>query len=206
MITVADDYFTKGCGRCKRFDTDDCSTRLWHQGLADLRQICLSAGLVEAVKWGHPCYMWNNRNVALIGAFRGEMRLNFMNAGLLKDPEGVLEVQGENAKTPSMIRFTDKAGVSRLRTTILAYLTEAKSYAEAGLKAPKVETALEFPEELTEVLDNDPELAEAFHALTPGRQKSYLFNLNGAKKPETRYARIAKFRDMILAGKGALDR
>jgi len=118
----------------------------------------------------------------------------------------VLEVQGENAKTPSMIRFTDKAGVSRLRTTILAYLTEAKSYAEAGLKAPKVETALEFPEELTEVLDNDPELAEAFHALTPGRQKSYLFNLNGAKKPETRYARIAKFRDMILAGKGALDR
>ncbi len=32
-----------------------------------------------------------------------------------------------------------------------------------------------MPDELAEVLDADPELAEAFHALTPGRQKSYLF-------------------------------
>jgi len=59
---------------------------------------------------------------------------------------------------------------------------------------------------LTEALDADPELAEAFQALTPGRQKSYLFNLNQAKQPATRMARIEKFRGRILEGKGLLER
>ena len=49
----------------------------------------------------------------------------------------------------------------------------------------------------------DPELAEAFHALTPGRRKSYVINLNGARQSRTRVERIARFRDKIIAGKGA---
>ena len=206
MITDAEDYFAKGCGRCKRFDTPDCSTKLWHKGLADLRRICLAAGLVETAKWGHPCYMAGDRNIALFGAFRGDFRLNFMNAGLLKDPDGVLVVPGPNSETRSMIRFTDNDLPAAIEATILAYLHEAMGYAAAGLKADKVETELEFPQELLEALDNDPELAEAFASLTPGRQKSYVITLNGAKKPETRAARIEKFRDRILAGKGALER
>jgi uncharacterized protein YdeI (YjbR/CyaY-like superfamily) len=63
-----------------------------------------------------------------------------------------------------------------------------------------------MPAELTEALDADPELAEAFQALTPGRRKSYLFNLNQTRQPATRIARIGKFRDRIIAGKGALER
>jgi uncharacterized protein YdeI (YjbR/CyaY-like superfamily) len=50
---------------------------------------------------------------------------------------------------------------------------------------------------------NDPELAETFHPLTPGRHKSYVIHLSSAKKPETRVARIAKSRDEVLAVKGA---
>ncbi|MBK8012004.1 MAG: YdeI/OmpD-associated family protein [Deltaproteobacteria bacterium] len=57
-----------------------------------------------------------------------------------------------------------------------------------------------------EAFDFDPELAEAFNKLTPGRKKSYVINLNSAKKPETRVARIAKFREKILSGKGAMER
>ena len=79
-------------------------------------------------------------------------------------------------------------------------------HAEAGTKPPKTEREIDVPEELTDALDADPELAEAFHALTPGRQKSYLFALNQAKQSATRVARIEKFRDKILAGKGALER
>ena len=48
MITVIDDYFAKGCGRCERFATPDCSTRQWQAGLLELRQICLDAGLAAA--------------------------------------------------------------------------------------------------------------------------------------------------------------
>jgi uncharacterized protein YdeI (YjbR/CyaY-like superfamily) len=62
-----------------------------------------------------------------------------------------------------------------------------------------------LPYELAEALESDPELAEAFHRLTPGRQKSYIINLDSAKKPETRISRIIAFRDRILAGKGAME-
>ena len=89
---------------------------------------------------------------------------------------------------------------------IISYLKEAMGYAEAGIKPPKEQYELELPDELIEALDSDPELAEAFHSLTPGRQKSYVINLNSAKKPETRISRIVKFRDKIIAGKGATER
>jgi len=105
-----------------------------------------------------------------------------------------------------MLRFTDPAGPERMEPVIRAYLAEAMGYAEAGITPPKVETELDLPGELVEALDADPELAEAFHALTPGRQKSYVINLNSAKKSATRTARTVRFRDKIIAGKGATER
>lgn len=206
MITDIEDFFSKGCGRCDRFATADCSTRQWAHGLNELRRICLASGLVETVKWGHPCYMHAGRNIVIIGAFRGDFRLSFFHAALMKDPEGVLEKQGPNTKHPDMIRFVDNAQVTKMEPVILSYLKEAMGYAQAGIKPPKEESEIELPDELIEALDSDPELAEAFHGLTPGRKKSYAINLNSVKKSETRVSRIAKFRDHILAGKGALER
>ena len=206
MITDIEDFFSKGCGRCDRFATADCSTRQWAHGLNELRRICLASGLVETVKWGHPCYMHAGRNIVIIGAFRGDFRLSFFHAALMKDPEGVLEKQGPNTQHPDMIRFVDNAQVASMEPVILSYLKEAMGYAQAGIKPPKEESEIELPDELVEALDSDPELAEAFHGLTPGRKKSYAINLNSVKKSETRVSRIAKFRDHILAGKGALER
>ena len=206
MITQVDDYFTKGCGRCDRFDTPGCSAAIWSRGLAALRAICLEVGLHETAKWGHPCYMHADRNIAIIGAFRGDFRLSFFNAALLKDPEGILQKQGPNTQNPSVIRFTSDPQVAGMAPVIRAYLQEAIGYAAAGIKAPKVAREVPIPDELVDALDADPELAEAFAALTPGRQKSYAFNLNQAKQSATRIARIARFRDKIIAGKGAQER
>ena len=206
MITDPEVFFDKGCGRCDRFDTPDCSTRQWLSGLLELRRICLAAGLAETAKWGHPCYMRGDRNIALFGAFRGDFRLSFMNAALLTDPEGVLEKAGPNARRPSMIRFVDNDGPARMEPVISAYLAQLVACADAGVVPPKEEYELELPEELIEALDADAELAEAWEALTPGRQRSYVIALNSAKQAATRVARIAKYRDKILAGKGALER
>ena len=206
MITDVEEYFAKGCGRCERFATPDCSTQNWNTGLEKLRQICLDVGLTEAVKWAHPCYVHAGRNIAIIGAFRDDFRLSFFNAALMKDPEGVLEKQGANTQYPDMIRFTDNAHVVKLKPTIHRYLKEAMRYADDGVKPPRDKRDLELPDELMEALDADPELAEAFHNLTRGRQRSYVINLNGAKKPETRMSRINKFRSKIIAGKGAMER
>jgi uncharacterized protein YdeI (YjbR/CyaY-like superfamily) len=206
MITDPDDFFTKGCGRCARFATPDCATRRWIDGLNHLRRICLDTGLEETVKWAHPCYLHAGRNIALFGALRGDFRLSFMNPGLVNDTEGVLEPQGPNSQTPSMIRFTAVEQVGEMEAVIRAYLRQLMDHAEAGTKPPRAAREIDMPDELTEALDADPELAEAFHALTPGRRKSYMFNLNQAKQPATRMARIEKFRSKIIAGKGAMER
>lgn len=206
MITEIDDFFSRGCGRCDRFDTPACSAMTWAPGLAELRRICLAAGLQETVKWGHPCYMHADRNIAIIGAHRGDYRITFFNGELMKDPEGVLERQGPNSRTADAIRMTERGQAAALEPVIAAYLAEAKSYAEAGIKPTKTENTVDLPDELIEALDADPDLAEAFHRLTRGRQNSYAINLNAAKTPATRYSRIQNFRDKIMAGKGALER
>ena len=206
MITDVAEYFAKGCGRCDRFGTPDCSTRHWLPGLTALREICLAAGLEETAKWGHPCYMHAGRNIAIIGAFRGDFRLTFFNAALLADAEGVMERQGPNTRHPDCLRFTDTAAVAPLAPTIAAYLAEAMAHAEAGRLPPKDDRDLTLPDELVEALDADAELAEGFHALTPGRQKSWVLHLATTQNPATRAARIQRGRDRIIAGKGATER
>jgi uncharacterized protein YdeI (YjbR/CyaY-like superfamily) len=206
MITDPEDFFTNGCGRCARFATPDCSTRRWIDGLNHLRRICREMGLEETVKWAHPCYMHAGRNIALLGAFRDDFRLSFMNAGLLADPEGLLEPAGPNSRTPSVIRFTEVGQVGERAAAIRGLLRQSMDHAEAGTKPVRTEFEVEMPAELADALDADAELAEAFHALTPGRRKSYAFALNQAKQSATRVARIEKFRGRILAGKGALER
>lgn len=206
MITEIEDYFARGCGRCDRFATAACSTRRWHRGLLTLRDVCRGLGLVETVKWGQPCYTHAGRNVAIIGAFRGDFRLSFFHAGLLSDPAAVLERPGPNTAHPCMIRFGSEDDVAGKAPAIRALLAEAKSCAERGLAPPRPDRAPDLPAELAEALDCDPELAEAFRALTPGRRRSYVIHLAAARRPETRQRRIAGFRDRILAGRGATER
>ena len=203
MITQIDDFFAKGCGRCDRFATDHCSARIWGAGVLALRRICVDMGLGEAVKWGHPCYTHASRNIVLIGALRGDFRLNFFNAALMTDPDGLMERQGPNTRHPDSIRFTDVGQVDARQASLHAYLAEAMSYAGAGITAEKTAIEIELPAELVEAMDVDPEFAEGFHRLTPGRQRSYVIALSSAKASATRVARIEKFRDKVIAGKGA---
>lgn len=206
MITDIEEYFAKGCGRCERFATLDCSTRQWRHGLNELRRICVESELLETVKWGHPCYVHGQRNIVIISAHRNDFRISFFNAALMKDPNGVLEKQGPNTQHRDMIRFTANGQVAEMEPVIVSYLAEAIGYAEAGIKPRKEPSDIELPVELVDAFTSDPDLAEAFHRLTPGRQKSYVINLSSAKKTETRRLRIAKFRDKIFAGKGAMER
>jgi uncharacterized protein YdeI (YjbR/CyaY-like superfamily) len=206
MITGIGDYFARGCGRCARFDTADCSARRWREGLAALRTLCLSAGLTETVKWGHPCYMHAGRNVAIIGAFREDFRISFFEAGLLSDPDGLLERQGPNKRVADALRFRDDGAVAAMAPAIGAFLAQAMAHAAAGRRAPRAPGEVALPDEMAEALAADAELAEAFARLTPGRQRSYGIALSSARTSATRSARIGRFRDRILAGKGATER
>ena len=152
MITDPDEFFKLGCGRCDRYATPECTTRTWLEGILDLRRICLDLGLEEVAKWGHPTYMHAGRNIAIMGTFKENYRLTFMNAALMKDPEGVLQRQGENTRNPDMIFFTSNAQVKEMEPIIRAYLREAMGYAEQGLKPEKVVHEVDMPDELIDAL------------------------------------------------------
>jgi uncharacterized protein YdeI (YjbR/CyaY-like superfamily) len=201
MITEIEDFFQLGCGRCARFSTADCSVQRWQAGLLALRAICVGEGLEEVVKWGHPVYMHAGRNVAIMGAFRGEFRITFMNAGLLVDADGLLERQGPNSHVADALKFRDVAEVRA--DVVRGFLRQAMGFAAAGIREERVVTELELPEELLAALDDDPMLAEAWAGLTPGRQKSHVLMISGAKASATRAGRVVKLSPRILAGKGA---
>lgn len=145
MITDLEDFFSLGCGRCARFATPDCSTRLWIDGLNHLREICRSLGLSETLKWAHPCYMHAGRNIALFGAFRSDFRISFMNPGLLSDDHGVLEHPGPNSPTPSVLRFTAVDQVGQAAPVIRAFLQQLMDHAVAERRLRGSNASLSFP-------------------------------------------------------------
>jgi uncharacterized protein YdeI (YjbR/CyaY-like superfamily) len=173
---------------------------------AALQEIARSCGLVEKIKWGKPCYTLAGKNIVLLQRFNDYLALMFFKGALLKDPEQLLFRIGEHMQAPRQLRFRNVADVTRLQPTIKAYIEEAMELERSGAKvARKKATEYEIPEELEARLQTDATLKEAFSALSPGRQKGYLFQIAAAKQSSTRVARIEKFRPRILAGKGIYD-
>jgi uncharacterized protein YdeI (YjbR/CyaY-like superfamily) len=206
MNQHAETYFTNGCGRCSKGGTPACKVNTWAAELAALRALVLKAGLTEECKWGVPCYTSAKNNIVLIHSFKEYCALLFIKGALLKDAKGILIQQTENVQGGRQLRFTDVRVITKLKTTISAYLQEAIAVEKAGLKVAKKETAeFAMPEEFQAKLDKSPALKTAFEALTPGRQRGYLLHFAGAKQSATRTARVDKCTPQILNGKGLQD-
>lgn len=178
----------------------------WRPEFEALRRMALDCGLTEELKWGQPCYMLHNGNIAIIGGFKEYIALSFFKGALLKDPLGILVRQTQNVQAGRQLRFTGTQAIAEREEVIKAYLQEAMEIERAGLVVPaekKLEPAM--PEELRRKFEENPALQAAFFALTPGRQRGYLFYFSQAKQSKTREARIDKCTPQILAGKGMDD-
>ena len=177
----------------------------WPDEIPALRTILLRGGLVEEIKWGKPCYSHGGANIVILQEMKQFLAAMFFKGALLADPEGVLEQQGPNSRSARRICFSSVDDVARLERVVEAYVAEAIEVEQAGLDVgPAPE--LQLVDELRERLDHDPALAAAFEALTPGRRREYSLYFSGAKRPETRRARVEKSIPKILAGKGLRDR
>jgi len=178
----------------------------WSGEYAALRRLCLASGLNEELKWGQACYDLNGSNVVLIHGFKDYCALLFVKGVLLKDPKGILVQQTRNVQAARQIRFTSLADIKKQRAAVTAYLREAIAVEKSGAKV-KMKSAGQFdvPEEFQRRLHDDRALAEAFHALTPGRQRGYLLHFAAAKLPATRAARVEKHAPRILKGLGLDD-
>jgi uncharacterized protein YdeI (YjbR/CyaY-like superfamily) len=178
----------------------------WGAEYAALRKLCLASGLNEELKWGQACYDLDGSNVVLIHGFKDYCALLFLQGALLKDPKGILIQQTANVQAARQIRFTSPGDINKQKTAIKAYLDAAIVIAKSGAKV-RLKTTAQFdvPQEFQVRLDDDPKLAEAFHALTPGRQKAYLLHFSGAKQSATRASRVKKHEPRILKGLGLDD-
>jgi uncharacterized protein YdeI (YjbR/CyaY-like superfamily) len=175
----------------------------WRKEMEKLRSILLDCGLTEELKWGKPCYTFQETNVAVILALKEYCTLLFCKGALLKDAKGILTRPSENTQAARQLRFTNLQKIVELESVVKAYIQEAVAAEKAGLKVVyKKITEHKVPGELQQKLDANPALKTAFKALTPGRQRAYLLYFSGAKQPTTRESRIEKCAPEILKGKG----
>lgn len=180
--------------------------KTWQEEYKKLRSIVLDCQLTEELKWGKPCYTFDESNIVLIHGFKDYCALLFMKGALLKDPQGILVQQTENVQAARQIRFTNLDEIIELQPILTAYIKEAVEVEKSGLEIePKKTSEYHIPEEFQEKLEQDPALKEAFEGLTPGRQRGYLLYFSSPKQSKTRESRVEKYIPKILDGFGLND-
>jgi uncharacterized protein YdeI (YjbR/CyaY-like superfamily) len=178
----------------------------WQEEYKKLRTIILDCGLTEEYKWMHPCYTFQESNVVLIHGFKEYCAILFIKGALLKDAKRVLIQQTENVQAGRQIRFTNVGEIVKLEPILKTYIHEAIEVEKAGLKVKLKKTAdYKIPKELQNKLDENLALKEAFYALTPGRQRGYIYYFSQPKLSKTRETRVEKCIDRILDGMGLND-
>ena len=178
----------------------------WQKEIEQLRTIVLDCGLTEELKWGVPCYTFQKRNIVLIHGFKEYCALLFFKGALLNDPNGILIQQTKNVQAARQIRFTNVREIVKMEPTLKAYIYEAIEVEKAGLKVKLKKTSeYKIPEEFQKKLNKTPALKTAFKALTPGRQRAYIFYFSQPKQSKTRESRVEKCMRQILSGKGLND-
>ncbi|MBV9957972.1 MAG: YdeI/OmpD-associated family protein, partial [Acidobacteria bacterium] len=177
----------------------------WQAEIAELQKILSGFDLRVERKWGKPCYTMDGTNVVIIQGFKEYCALGFFQGALLTDPNKLL-VQLGQVQAGRVMKFTSASEITKKTATIKAYLREAVAAAKAGMKVETKPAKLPLPEELKQKFRKDGKFKRAFEALTPGRQRGYLFHFTGAKQSATRTARIEKAMPAIFAGRGFLER
>jgi uncharacterized protein YdeI (YjbR/CyaY-like superfamily) len=178
----------------------------WKAEIAAMRRVLAGLPMKEECKWGKPTYTVDGKNIVIMQGFKEYFALGFFQGALLKDPKRVL-VQLGQVQAARVMKFTSAKEINAKAATIKAYVREAIAVEKAGLRVkPKKTTDYPVPEELSERFRKDPRFKRAFEALTPGRQRGYLYHFAGAKQSATRAARIEKAMPAIFEGRGFLER
>jgi uncharacterized protein YdeI (YjbR/CyaY-like superfamily) len=178
----------------------------WEAEIAEMRRVLAGLAMKEERKWGQPTFTVAGKNIVIIQGFKDYFALGFFQGALLKDPKKVL-VQLGQVQAGRVMKFASAKEIKAKAATIKAYVREAIAVEKAGLRMERKKTSdFSVPEELTDRFRKDARFKRAFEALTPGRQRSYLYHFAAAKQSATRVARIEKAMPAIFEGRGFLER
>ena len=174
----------------------------WQEEYALLREIALSNGLTEDLKWMHPCYTLGDKNVFLLHSFKEYISVFFHKGVIMKDPKNLLIQQTPNVQAGRQLRFKNLEEIVKAKKVIKAYMLEVIAVEESGVEVPMKKPApVELPKDIAAAMKKISGLTPAFKKLTPSAQREYMMFFESAKKEETRIARVEKYADKIIAGK-----
>ena len=145
------------------------ATKIWHDEIVKLREILLSTGLVETVKWGGPVYTHNCKNIVGIGGFKSYFGLWFFQGALLADDKKVL-INAQEGLTKAQRQWRLTSAKEITARTIKAYVKEAIALADAGKKIKAdLDKPIVIPPELKTTLTGNKKANAEFKKMTKGK-------------------------------------
>jgi uncharacterized protein YdeI (YjbR/CyaY-like superfamily) len=206
--TNVDEYLAHGCGRCKLRNTPECKAVRWQTELSVLREIIQSFTLEETIKWSQPVYMYKGQNILILTSLKDSVVVSFLRGVELNDPKQILEKPGENSRFARYFRISSMQTLNQSTAQLRHFIASAIELEQNKPKSLQTKSApkIEYPEALIEQFQLDESFADAFQALTPGRQRSHILHYNAAKQLKTKVSRIEKSKQKVLQGKGWNER
>jgi len=176
----------------------------FHDHCQALRAIALGVGLTETLKWRHPCYMDNGKNVLIISFMKDAAVASFLKGALIEEHQGRFIQPGAD-RSARYLRYPTVESVHADRAYLEDLLHKAIAAERAGLRVPPLPDEIDYVDELEQRMATDAAFREAFEALTPGRRRGYNIHFGKAKQSSTREARIDRATERIFMGKGLMD-
>ncbi len=205
MNPKVDLYIADGCGRCAFYATPQCKVKKWQKELEMLRQMVLESELKEELKWGVPVYTHQNKNIAVVAAFKDYCAISFFKGALLKDSAGLLDRPGESTQSARVIKFTNEKEIVKLTPILKNYILEAVDIESSGKKVTFKKNLEPIPEALEKKFNELPVFKKGFYNLTPSKQRGYIIYFSQPKQDQTKAARIEKCMGKIMNGLGIND-
>jgi uncharacterized protein YdeI (YjbR/CyaY-like superfamily) len=190
-------------GRNPRFETYFDKRQTWHDEFIVLRDILLSCGLDEELKWRQPCYTREGENIVILSGFKKFCALAFFKGSLMPDRKNILTSPGPNSRAVKIIRFTSLNDITTQKATLKAYIRAAISIAKSGAKVDfSANKKITLPGDMEDFLRRNAPAKKAWDALTPGRKRSWIMHIESAKQDKTRQSRLTRAVPRILQGLG----
>jgi len=179
----------------------------WQAPLELLRELVLSTGLKETIKWMFPTYTLGGKNVVALCAFKEYCGIWFFQGGLLKDELKVL-TNAQEGKTKAMRQWRFQSIEAIQPEIVLAYIEEAIQNQKDGkvIKPTRTKKPLIIPPELQEVLAQNTTLSTHFETFSLTNRRDFADYISNAKRTETKAKRMEKIIPMILQGVGLNDK
>ena len=156
----------------------------------------------EAIKWSSPFFEYKGI-VGNMTTFKHHVSYGFWKAGLMSDPEGILEKAGNTQMAVLKVRSVDELPADDV---LIAYIEEAVALNEKGVKVPRAQPrsgkrVLELPDYFMAALRANQKALETFESFSHSNRKDFVEWVSEAKREDTRDKRLATAVEWMAEGK-----